>query len=180
MKRLALILAIVMTLGFCFTACTKSEPEETPGSEVVVDPVETVQPKIVLDYDTEKFVIDGVTLVKYIGDEEAVEIPDGTVTIGESAFRGNGTVKTVNIPDTVTAIGDSAFYKCEALTSIVIPDTVTSIGTGAFVDCTALENVTLGSGLTDIGSDLFTGCTVLKKVNAPENSEAAKQFSDKS
>ncbi len=164
MKRLALILAIVMTVGLCFTACTKSEPEETPGTEVVVDPVETIQPKIVLDYDTEKFVLDGVTLVRYIGNEEAVEIPDGTVVIGDSAFRGNSTVQTVSFPDTVTTINRYAFQDCTALTTVSVPKLVKEVGDGAFKNCTSLTKVEMKTSATNVGAGCFEGCTSLEEV----------------
>lgn len=46
------------------------------------------------------------------------------------------------IPDGVISIGDSAFYNCETLTNIVIPNSVTSIGEYAFSFCSGLVSFT--------------------------------------
>lgn len=70
-------------------------------------------------------------------------IPDGVVSIGESAFEDCDGLFYVTIPKSVTNIGESAFYNCSRLASITIPKNVTSIGRYAFSDCNSLERITL-------------------------------------
>ena len=65
-------------------------------------------------------------------------IPDGVVSIGESAFEDCDGLFSVTIPNSVESIGDSAFSDCTGLTSITIPDSATSIGDGAFSGCQKL------------------------------------------
>ena len=48
---------------------------------------------------------------------------------------------SITIPDGVISIGDSAFDGCGSLTSITIPDSLTSIGSYAFEDCSGLTRV---------------------------------------
>jgi len=76
-------------------------------------------------------------LVKY-------DIPQGVVSIGDSAFSGCSWLKYVYFPDSLTSIGTSVFYCCYGLTDIVIPDGVITIGDEAFETCKNLEKVSLG------------------------------------
>jgi hypothetical protein len=51
------------------------------------------------------------------------QIKEGTLCIGDSAFRGCDSLTSITIPDSVTSIGSAAFYNCWGLTSIVFEDT---------------------------------------------------------
>ena len=57
------------------------------------------------------FLIDGSTLVRYIGQSEYVRIPDGIINIGAEAFH-NARVVSVELPDSVTEIREGAFSGC--------------------------------------------------------------------
>ena len=75
----------------------------------------------------------------------AYTIPEGTESIGESAFFLCGNLTSITIPDSVTALGDWAFRGCTALTRLAIPDSVTSIGYDTFGSCPDLT-LTVGRG----------------------------------
>jgi hypothetical protein len=81
-----------------------------------------------------------VTLVRYIGTDTVVVIPEG-----------------------VTMIGDRAFYMCDSLLSVTIADSVTEIGTQAFFYCTSLMSITLGKSVTRI-NDSFWMCARLVEL----------------
>ena len=105
-------------------------------------------------------------LVKYVGKQTDLIIPDGIKEIYKWAFNSCDSLTSVVIPDSVTTIGSYAFNSCDSLTSVVIPDSVTTIGSYAFNSCDSLTSVTFGenSQLTTIGSDAFGYCSCLKDV----------------
>ena len=69
------------------------------------------------------------------------DIPQGTQSIGASAFCSCQNLTTITIPDGVNAIGDFAFEKCTGLTTITIPDSVTSMGSNPFNHCENLNSI---------------------------------------
>lgn len=76
------------------------------------------------------FEMSGSMLVRYLGDDNFIVVPDGVTSIGERAFSGCD-LAWVMLPYTLTYIADRAFYD-SGLGDIVIPDSVTSIGRQAF------------------------------------------------
>lgn len=103
------------------------------------------------------FVIDEKThtLLKYEGEAETVEIPEGIEYIGYCAFEGSS-VRQVVMPDSVISIGSRAFAACEELQQIRLSANLLSIGDYAFFDCYALESLELPEGLVYIGSYAFS------------------------
>src|SRR5699024_5517857 len=78
-----------------------------------------------------------ITITKYNGTEEIVEIPaeiDGVpvTRIGTRAFQNCTTIKQLTIPDGVTAINTGAFRGCENLEELYYNCSLTSIGTTPF------------------------------------------------
>lgn len=73
----------------------------------------------------------------------AIEIKDGTVGIGENAFRNCNEVTSVKIPDSIKYIDTAAFYNCSGITSIKIPDGIEKLGGSVFYGCTSLEDITI-------------------------------------
>ncbi len=112
-------------------------------------------------------------ITKYTGSAAEVVIPETiegvpVTAIGDSAFKGCGSLTSVRIPDSVTSIGYSAFYECTGLTSINIPDGVTSIESRAFFRCSSLTSVRIPDSVTSIGSQAFYECTGLTSISIPD------------
>lgn len=59
------------------------------------------------------------------------------------------------IPEGVISISNSAFYKCPALTQVTIPNGVENIGEEAFSTCSALEQINIPESIFSIGKYAF-------------------------
>ena len=93
-------------------------------------------------------------------------IPEGIVTIGNSAFEGCRYLKEITLPQSVTKIDTHAFYGCSSLREITLPQGVTHIGNGAFSYCVELEKITMYDQITAIEEYAFRNCDgILEKEN---------------
>ena len=98
---------------------------------------------------------DGV-LVKYVGTDEEVVIPEGVTAIGNDAIAPSASrMKRVVIPKGVTSIGERAFYSCTALESVVLPEGLVSIADDAFFYCLNLKEIRFPASLKTIGAHAF-------------------------
>lgn len=118
--------------------------------------------------EEEDFLIEGTTLVKYLGSAPYVEIPAQITVIGDSAFAGNTSLLGVILPANLQSIGNSAFNGCSNLAEISIPDSVTSVGDSAFANCTGLTGLSIGAGTGTVSSNEFYNCISLQSVAVPE------------
>lgn len=112
------------------------------------------------------FAIKGGVLLKYVGGDKRVRVPDGIQIIGEEAFSG-ADMESVVLPMSLVEIGDYAFEQCARLKSIVIPEGVWKLGFGAFDGCDSLRVVTLPASFQSIGDIgfAFADCRALEHVN---------------
>ena len=91
----------------------------------------------------------------YLNDVEVtgdVNIPVGTIKIGDYAFYGLTGITSVTFPDSVISIGDWAFNGCRYLRTVTIGKGVQSIGAGAFYDCKGLEHMYYAGSSTQWGN----------------------------
>jgi len=109
------------------------------------------------------------SVVRYIGTDTNVTIPNSVTSIGEYAFYNCSGLTSVTIPNSVTSIGYYAFYGCSGLTYITIPNSVTSIGNAAFYGCSNLDSVTIPNSVTTIGNFAFRNCTSLTSIIIPNS-----------
>ncbi len=108
---------------------------------------------------------DQTTLVAYPpGRAGSYTLPNGTITIGQSAFYYCGGLMSVTLPDSLVSIGSYAFRDCHNLMDIEIPNGVTSLGTNSFHSCSSLTNVTLPDSVNHISTHAFDYCTNLESV----------------
>jgi hypothetical protein len=134
------------------------------------DDAEQWEKEILIPYRTmwlskdKDFKIDGTTLLKYIGKEKSVRIPDFITTIGESAFSRNLYVEEVFLPKSLVIIDKWAFGNCENLREILIPDSVEVLEENAFYGCENLKNVHIGEGVIKIGKNAFSKCSNLMHI----------------
>lgn len=89
------------------------------------------------------FVMNGTILLKYVGTEKSVSIPNGVTYIEYDAFSNCNFIEKISIPSSVTEIATAAFRLCESLTTVTIGSGLSKIGTGIFTGCSKLEEVTI-------------------------------------
>lgn len=97
-----------------------------------------------------------------------VDIPDGTISIGSTAFEGFSGLTSISFPESLVSIGSYAFYDCSGLTDITFPDNLTSIGESAFYNCTGLTTIKFPDSLTSIGNKAFYECKNLNSISLPD------------
>lgn len=147
--------------GTAFLNCTEMENiyvnEKNTKYTSIEGVLYTKDKKTLLTYPT------GKRIVNYT-------IPNGTVTIGESAFQG-ATLKTVKIPTTVTTLEDWCFSLCKNLTTVTIPSSVTKYGDGPFYECENLTSAYVKSS-ANLAYSMFMNCTKLATVELNDNIKA--------
>lgn len=117
------------------------------------------------------YVYDGNTLVKYLGEESSVTIPDWITEVGPEAFANNTTLEKIVLPDSVREISNQAFENCSNLIIAKIPESVKTIGSSAFSGCTKLESINIPFKTKDLGSGVFANCKSLPSVLIDPNNE---------
>ena len=109
------------------------------------------------------FLMDGSTLVRYIGQSEYVRVPDGVINIGAEAFH-NARVVSVELPDSVTEIREGAFSGCEHLERVRLSTRLLFIRKNAFQSCISLSDIALPASLQEIDKAAFSACPELPAV----------------
>lgn len=113
---------------------------------------------------------DGSTLVKYLGSDKDLTIPNWITKVGKDAFAGNTSLRKIILPDSVKTIDYQAFEGCTNLQEAVVPESVRTIGPSAFSGCTSLYSVNIPEKCESIGSGAFAGCSSLAEISVdPQN-----------
>ncbi len=89
-------------------------------------------------FSSPDFIYSENRLMKYIGKEKVVVIPDGTEEIESSAFWDNQFIEEVVVPRTVVNMGGDTFYNCHNLRKVNIPKSVRQMGNNPFAGCPKL------------------------------------------
>lgn len=102
-------------------------------------------------------------------DIKHIQIQDGVISVGSSAFSDCTSVISVSLPASVKEIGSYAFFDCTALTTVSFSEGLTYIGNSSFYNCASLESVVLPEGLTTIEESAFGGCDSLQYISVPDS-----------
>lgn len=116
-----------------------------------------------LAFDGDFIVYQG-NLLKYVGEDSAINLPEGYTSIGDNFASNNSNIESVVIPVGYTSIGTSAFGSCRNLKSITLPETLKEIKGSAFAGCTSLESVAIPNSVTSLYSGAFKGCSALSEL----------------
>lgn len=104
---------------------------------------------------------DGTVLLKYVGKDDNVCIPQGITKIEKNAFANCKKLTKVTIPDSVTSV--AGFTHCKKLERVVLGKNVRAIGESAFSG-TSLTEITIPKRVNTIDQDAFSKCKNLKKI----------------
>lgn len=115
----------------------------------------------------DNFLISGTVLLRYLGSESRVTIPQGITVIAEEAFEGNEAVERVILPDSLVEIGAHAFHGCLLLQTVEFPGRLIRLGAGALENCVKLIRAPLPPGLLTIEENTFKHCHVLREITLP-------------
>ncbi len=113
------------------------------------------------------FQIQGSTLVKYVGSETTVTVPNTVDTIGESAFEDNDVISKVILPDSVTTIQAYAFWGCDQLQTVSLGRKIMEVDDYAFTNCKGLRTMVLPSNIQYIGIMAFADCVNMTDITIP-------------
>ena len=102
-----------------------------------------------------------VTIVRYIGQDKCVSVPEQIE---------DGIVK---------AIGKEAFAENKNIEDVTIPECVDTIKGKAFSYCSNLKTIKLSNNISKIVKDTFEGCSNLTKINIPDNVTTIESLADK-
>lgn len=114
------------------------------------------------------FRMDGSTLVKYVGKDKNVSVPNTVEVIGRGAFEDNTNIELVVVPNSVKRIEAYAFWGCDNLDTVVLGKGLTEVGDYTFTNCKGLVQMTIPSTVTTIGIQAFADCVNLKDISVPK------------
>ena len=95
-------------------------------------------------------------LYSYLNTETEYSIPEGVVTIADTAFAFCEYLASITIPESLTRIGGYAFWYCTGLTEITFPESVTSLEEMAFYGCDNLRSAYFQGDAPELGEEVFT------------------------
>ncbi len=95
-----------------------------------------------------------------------IQLPNGIVNIGDSAFAWSQNLTKVYIPDSVKMLGNGCFSNTK-LREIVLPFSLESIEGSLFFGCSELTRVVIPAGVKYIRGFAFTGCSALQELVLP-------------
>lgn len=189
-KKIALCSLCSLIALSAFTACSCSG-DEIDNTKAASSGYEKSTGNELYKYD---IFDEHISLTAYIGDEEAVEIPEAidgkpVTQISTNTFYNiSDKVKSVKIPKTVTVIETNSFTN-NKLESIELDTDNPSytIENGALMDKdktvllafpgkSDIEEFTVPDTISSIPSGVFSGCTGLKKVNIPSSVKNIETF----
>lgn len=115
-------------------------------------------------YDEDGFNIFYSNLIRYIGKNPHIILPNTLVHIVDYAFSNNQVIETVVIPNSVITLGSGAFSNCTNLKKATLPRFIKTIKAQTFQSCTSLEEVVLPYDVKKVEDNAFEGCFSLINI----------------
>ncbi len=100
------------------------------------------------------FIIENGVLILYHGKGGDVVIPDGVVTISETAFAGNNEITGITIPPSVKENGFSLFAGCNNIEKVAFSEGITEIKELPFYDL-SVKSLSIPASVTTFDSHVY-------------------------
>ncbi len=107
-------------------------------------------------------------LVKYLGNNPSLTLPDGIKEVGANAFEYFHDMTALTVPASLTACDEKAFAGCAKVESIVWNSDATPYYINRYSH-SALKSAELGTSVSTIGGKAFEGCSGLTSVVVPNS-----------
>jgi len=125
------------------------------------------QREIIPEVKYQDFVIQGSSIISYIGQENYVLVPafdevgNPITEIGENAFKNCTTITTVEMQEGITTLGYCAFEGCTNLKEIILSNTLETIHAGCFNGCESMKHLYIPASVTliEIDTEIY-GCAL--------------------
>ncbi|MDD7618634.1 MAG: leucine-rich repeat domain-containing protein, partial [Bacillales bacterium] len=86
-------------------------------------------------YDAPDFIIEENRVMRYVGRQKVVVVPEGIEELESSSFWDNQSIEEVILPDSLINMGGDTFYNCKNLRKVNIPKNVRLMGNNPFAGC---------------------------------------------
>jgi hypothetical protein len=116
----------------------------------------------------------GISLIRYLGTDVDIAIPNDVQRMAEGCFSGCQTVASVvfELDCSLSILAKGVFLK-SSLESIVIPSSIEAIGLYCFLDCKKLSAVAFAppAHVVILDAAAFAGCSSLRAISLPASIE---------
>jgi len=125
----------------------------------------------------EGYIVDGTSLIGYIGDERLVTltVPTGVTEIADYSFYNRRDIEDVVMPGGFLRIGRYAFYNCTSVQNLIFPSSIEEIDDYAFTGFFVGNNISrlyFPEGFRRIGDGAFMSSFNLKIIELPSTLES--------
>lgn len=154
---------------FAFSGCTSLQDVTMPTKALQIG-CNAFAGTPYLENNNDEFFIQSGTLIRYLGKEKDVVIPEGVTVLGAQSFARAKHVESITIGNQVQKIdekimGDDCWEQNTKLKKLVIGDSVVEIGSDAFQYNRSLTDIVFECSLRVIGSFAFFGCAKLQEIH---------------
>lgn len=115
------------------------------------------------------FLVSDAKLIKYLGNNTEITVPDNVVSIERYAFANNKDLRKVYLSSSIKIINSYAFMNDINLEKVIFNDKLEIISDGAFDGCKKLNDIIITPNITNIGMEAFANCQALSNITIPNN-----------
>lgn len=105
--------------------------------------------------ESKDFIIENSTVVKYVGSNSKVVVPEGITALATSLFWDNQNIEEVVLPKSLINLGGDTFYNCFNLKKVNIPINVKFMGNNPFAGCPKLDLVNESNNFNFVDGVLY-------------------------